>query len=233
MNDLTGLFFEKLFVLSFDRKEKYKRFWWVQCSCGSDVFSVREDCLKYGKTKSCGCTRVNNLKDKKFGNLIVIERDEDYISPQNKHYPKWICRCNCGNNISVKANDLLRGRTISCGCQRESLIASKLKEYFKKNYNAFPEYSIKQNGKTFRYDIYIPENVYIEINGIQHYALHNWHKLLSIRYNTTPEKVLTEQRSRDRIKKNYARKNGIYIEIDLRKIKTIEEAIQYIEKRLT
>ena len=43
------------------------------------------------------------------------------------------------------------------------------------------------------------------------------------------EKVFKESKYRDRIKKKFAKKNGTYIEIDLRKIKTTEQAIGYVE----
>ena len=34
------------------------------------------------------------------------------------------------------------------------------------------------------------------------------------------------------MKKKFAKKNGIYIEIDLRKVKTVEKAIEKIERRI-
>ncbi len=124
-----------------------------------------------------------------------------------------------------------------CGCkqcaneQQESKIASQLKKYFISNHNAKDEYNIVRNPKTnawLWYDIYIPRGVnpkingvYIEVNGGQHTKIVPlWHK--------TPDDF-EDSKYRDKIKKQFAKKHGIYIEIDLRKIKTVEEAIKYIE----
>lgn len=108
------------------------------------------------------------------------------------------------------------------------------------NYNAKTEYKILKNPNTGRwlpYDIYISQGenpiingIYIEINGIQHYSIQNWHKMKAKRNGTTSKQELIFQKEKDRLKKKFANINGTYIEIDLRKIKTIKEAISFIEK---
>jgi len=53
--DLTDMTFNKLFVLGGDCKDhRGKHYYNCQCECGS-VFSVRQDALTTGNTKSCGC----------------------------------------------------------------------------------------------------------------------------------------------------------------------------------
>jgi len=74
--------------------------------------------------------------------------------------------------------------------------------------------------------------VFIEINGDQHYKMVNWYKRISKRSGNTPEEEFENRKKLDRIKRKFARKHGIYIEIDLRKIKTLDKAIKYIEKRI-
>lgn len=52
------------------------------------------------------------LAGKYFGHLSVIQfshRDERRIG-------HWICRCSCGNEVSVGANNLISGNSKSCGC---------------------------------------------------------------------------------------------------------------------
>lgn len=127
-------------------------------------------------------------------------------------------------NIS---NSLHRGNTSSCGCLAESLLASELKTYFKKHYRAIPEYRILKNKETNRwlpYDIYIPDNIFIEVHGGQHYKFHK-------HFHKTKEEFEHNKKT-DKMKRSYAKKNGLYIEVDLRKIKSTEEAIIYIENIL-
>lgn len=55
---------------------------------------------------------IKDLSGQKFGRLTVIERDLQ--APKGRS--KWICRCDCGNTVSVLRNHLVSGGTISCGC---------------------------------------------------------------------------------------------------------------------
>ena len=82
-------------------------------------------------------------------------------------------------------------------------------------------------------DFYIPlTKIAIEVHGEQHYKLGGIHRMSSKRSGTSPEEEFKYQKYKDKIKMEYAKRNGIYIEIDLRKIKTIEKAIEYIENIL-
>lgn len=54
-----------------------------------------------------------------FGDLVV-ERFNYY----NRHY-FWLCRCKCGNIMSVREDSLLTGNTKSCGCISRDGRASK------------------------------------------------------------------------------------------------------------
>lgn len=56
---------------------------------------------------------AENLTGQRFGRLTVLRRDLDETK-----YPKWICRCDCGNEVSVRQYNLVQGRTKSCGCLR-------------------------------------------------------------------------------------------------------------------
>lgn len=65
-------------------------------------------------------TKIIDLIGKKFGKLMVIERANDYISPKGKHLVKWLCHCECGNNLITNGANLKRGFTRSCGCLPKS-----------------------------------------------------------------------------------------------------------------
>lgn len=56
-------------------------------------------------------TELNDLTGKRFGNLVVIRRDE------SSDRTKWVCKCDCGNETSVFASNLINGHTKSCGCK--------------------------------------------------------------------------------------------------------------------
>ena len=52
-----------------------------------------------------------NLVGQKFGMLTVIERADDIGNRVG-----WRCRCDCGNVVVVRDNNLKQGYTKSCGC---------------------------------------------------------------------------------------------------------------------
>lgn len=53
--------------------------------------------------------------------MTVIERCENYVSPSGTKYSKWLCRCECGNEIKVTAYRLKSGNTKSCGCLKKEV----------------------------------------------------------------------------------------------------------------
>lgn len=110
--------------------------------------------------------------------------------------------------------------------QNDSRVAIGLKEYCKKMYpDTITEYKVVKNPETDRYmpyDIYIPsENIFCEVMGQQHYK--------RIPYFQRNDNDFEKQFERDNIKEKYADEHGRYIEIDLRHIKTVDEAIEQFE----
>ncbi len=317
--DLTGCIFGSLNVIKrvddyITPKGQHMTRWVVHCSCNrSDDFFITSGGLKRYVSPSCllcryekiGKARVKDLTNIVFGQLTVIERSVDYVSPQGKHSSQWLCRCDCGrsndfivhalslmnkdtkncficgnerrvtsklkdlagetfgyltileldtnnkksrtrwicycdpsrggcgNKKSISRNALIDGQ-VSCGCLKESFIASELKRYCAKYLDGKTEYEICINKETnyyLPYDIYIPcgdnpeiNGVYIEVNDRQHYMFtKHWHRT---------EEEFKYQKKKDKMKRKFARQYGSYVEIDLRKIKTTEDAIQFILERL-
>ena len=59
------------------------------------------------------------LKDRtgeRYGSLTVIKRSEDKITPGGQRLTSWLCKCDCGNEITVLGCNLNSGHTKSCGC---------------------------------------------------------------------------------------------------------------------
>lgn len=109
--DLTGQTFGQLTVLQLDKIAKPKgiAYWFCRCDCGKTV-SVSRNHLRSGHTKSCGHTHeLKDLTGQIFGKLKVLMYDE--CRPYH-----WVCRCDCGQFISVSGGALRDGRQRSCGC---------------------------------------------------------------------------------------------------------------------
>lgn len=107
--------------------------WKCQCECGK-IIEVEGSRLTSGKKQSCGCKHYNivsnklrkgDITGKKFGRLTVIK-----WLPLEKRDPKhlhdsYLCKCDCGNYIQTRANQLETGNKKSCGCYHEEYSHSR------------------------------------------------------------------------------------------------------------
>lgn len=59
---------------------------------------------------------VHDLTGKKYNKLTVLKRGNDRISESGRKFITWECICECGNIITVDANNLRNNNTKSCGC---------------------------------------------------------------------------------------------------------------------
>ncbi|RFZ78240.1 hypothetical protein DS742_14090 [Lacrimispora amygdalina] len=59
---------------------------------------------------------MENLVGKKFNELIVIDKIENYSFKNNRTFIRWKCKCSCGNIIEVTSSRLTSGHVKSCGC---------------------------------------------------------------------------------------------------------------------
>jgi len=123
--DLSGQVFGLLTAVS--RAETGK--WRCRCACGGSKEATTGN-LRAGHVKSCGCTssrghlprkrlpqsQATDLSGLCIGKLTVIERDESKTG-----LVWWLCRCDCGQVVSIRANCLTRKDPPpqqSCGCAR-------------------------------------------------------------------------------------------------------------------
>lgn len=66
-------------------------------------------------------SRRIDITGKRFGRLTVLK----IVGCNKWREAMWLCRCDCGNEISVASNNLRRSHTQSCGClQREATTKS-------------------------------------------------------------------------------------------------------------
>lgn len=68
----------------------------------------------------------------------------------------WICRCDCGASIKIRASSLKSGATQSCGCKHKMKITykgeTKFIADFEREYN-FPRNSLYQRIKNLNWDV--------------------------------------------------------------------------------
>ena len=115
-NDITGKKFGKLTAIKRTGKNEAGRTLWLcQCDCGNTVTATLTD-LRAGRRKSCGCLKKErrNLVGQRFGKLTVIRKDTYGTCA------KYLCRCDCGQEIVVRGDSLIGGKTVSCGCSKRA-----------------------------------------------------------------------------------------------------------------
>jgi len=116
--NLLGRIFGRLKVISRykGKMERGGALWVCACGCGNEVVALSSSLIK-GNKKSCGCLKKNlweDLSNKKFGKLQVIDRNYDLKGLCND--VKFNCICDCGEYVVVKSGCLKSGGTKSCGC---------------------------------------------------------------------------------------------------------------------
>ena len=117
--DLTGKQFGLLVTL-YRQKDRGRSKWLCQCRCGVQKLIRQEDLIR-GRTKSCGCARLQlkrakaekkfSLVNKRFGRLLVLWKSKTKIG----RAMTWDCMCTCGGLISVAGTSLRIGKIVDCG----------------------------------------------------------------------------------------------------------------------
>ena len=211
LKNLIGQRFGRLVVIEraddyiIPSNKKHTTRWLCQCDCGTTY--VTGSNLKNGKIISCGCYKKEKISQKftkditgqKFGKLTVIERVEN-----KKGRVCWKCLCECGQEVIVSSNSLVRHKTMSCGCL-SSFGEYNIKQYFINNKIKFESQKrfddlLGLGNGLLSYDFYIPQyNLLIEAQGQQHIAPK---KLFG------GEEQFQKQKEHDKRKREYAKKNG-------------------------
>lgn len=93
-----------------------------------------------------------DLTGQKFGHWTVIKRAENI-----GRYVSWLCRCDCGTERVVQANNLKSGKSTSCGCiGLEKMVKRSTKHGFAHSrlYRIFAgmkDRCLNQNYKDYKY----------------------------------------------------------------------------------
>lgn len=221
--DLTGKKFKKLTALyrcippeSYSKNER-STFWMCKCDCGEHVI-VSSYQLQYGKTYSCGCynkelnkqkikkihenyrqQQIDKYKNKKFGLLTALYPLEN----STNHYMTWHCKCECGRELDMSTQELLR--KYSCGCIQGSAGEQKIHHHlFNKNIKferekTFDDCLNPNTNMNLRFDFYLPNyNCCIEYDGEQHF-----------KESTMCNDSLKDRQARDQIKTQYCKDHDI------------------------
>ncbi len=117
--DLTGVRFGILTVLREDGRRGSFVAWQCQCDCGN-VVTVGGNNLRQHHTTSCGCRKravlgvTIDIAGQRFGRLVAIRENGRGSSRETL----WLCRCDCGAEITTSGTALRTGHTSSCGCAK-------------------------------------------------------------------------------------------------------------------
>lgn len=189
-------------------------YWICRCACGN-LISVNSCNLNSGlkskRNMSCGKCHAqrNDLTGNVYGKLTVEGPDNNYISAEENGWrSKWICKCECGNVISVFGSNLTRLHTTSCGCANRSIGEENVELLLRENgINYAKEYSFSdlKNKKRLRFDFAIFNNDntlshLIEFDGRQHN--NNY-----MPWNSSD--TLEERQYRDKLKDEYCKNHSI------------------------
>ena len=192
------------------------------------------------KKNPTGCPKCSGTfkktTDEFIAEMAVLHPDIEVVGEYKNSHEKILCRC-LKHDVLYDAipTNLLRRHTNGCRLcfeeSSESKLAAQLKKYCLSHYpGTITEYRDLKNPATGRYlpyDIFIPNinnsggDVYCEVMGQQHYRY--------IPYFSRNEQFYAECRARDYIKESYAKCHGRYVEVDIREIKTVSEAVRLIE----
>lgn len=228
----------------------------AQCHCGT-IKKVRLTRIMNNQAKDCGCDHRKRLREihfKKYEHLIGTKINGwtvlDIISPTEQTSLTYaLCECECGTIKEVRLSYLTQGRSKDCGneiivpslslTQHHTSSCGCILSYWNMHIGKFlnehnivnkPEYSVKIDDRTHRYDFYLPEyNLFIEYDGEQHYKLAHF----GGRNDNEANVALKRVQEYDRVKNLYCEQNGInLLRIPYWETKNIEKIISNHLQRL-
>ena len=206
-------------------RNAHQKFKMIHLDCGNEInilwtnfYHSEQGCsFCFGKNKPTiqECKRYARTQEH-------ILKSEKYVNERFKMVFKHII---CGEEYVSNWSHFKSGRR--CPMCKESRGERTIRLFLKNNHINFIRqyrYSDCKYKKPLPFDFYIPElNLLIEYHGEQHYKPAKW-------FSKKEEKVVENfrlQKIRDRIKRKYAKDNGInFLIISYKKIKKIENILE-------
>lgn len=205
--DLTGRTYNSLYIESFYGTDKFgKNHWNARCLLCGNVIHPDTTCIKSGASKTCGCQRMENMK-----NAIMVDLTGKRSGMLTAKYSLgskngrvlWHCDCDCGGWCVTTENAFASGKITSCGClksRNERRISLWLDEH-NIEYERQKTFDDCRNINPLRFDFYLPaRNAVLEYDGEFHY----------MEIDGIPNDY-KQQQINDRIKDEYCKDHGIEI----------------------
>ena len=213
--DLSGQKFGRLSIVNKTEKRSYGSVVWLcKCDCGK-LKEVRQNKLKSGETRSCGCLNIEainkinslppeNLLTRKFNRLTVIAPAKKRLANGSA---MWKCICECGKESTVRASALLSGAVKSCGCLTKEMIKLKTSGSKHHNYNPFLTDVERENNRyqlfgenliSWRKEVFINDNYSCSLCGaiggnLNAHHIDSWDWCIERRFDITNGKTLCTQ----------------------------------------
>ena len=122
--DVMGMRYGSLTVIERSENVGGAAMWVCRCDCGN-VVVVAGYSLRRG-AKSCGCrrgkrtgeergARFSDKTGKRYGKLVVVS----FFDVEYGGYSRWLCKCDCGNEVVVSTKSLWNNAKTSCGCSHK------------------------------------------------------------------------------------------------------------------
>ena len=123
--DLRGHKYNMLTPIEPTGEKKWgKIIWKCSCDCGNYAEYITAQ-IRSGSVVSCGCSRSKTwqkkaevLIGKAFGRLKVIKP----VKERSNGAIQYLCKCKCGNETTVRGDQLKDGTTKSCGCLYDDMV---------------------------------------------------------------------------------------------------------------
>ena len=204
----------KLTVIDYIGINNHHAEWQCKCDCGN-IITAKGDLLRNGSVTSCGCSKIIDETNNRYGKLFVISMA--YI---DNHCAFWNCKCDCGNEIIVAGNHLRTGHTTSCGCiksvgeMRINMILSQA------NINYSTQYTVFIDKAYYRFDCAILDDNnnlirLVEFDGEQHYEESNFYDYQTTHHNDLLKNQYCKENNIPLVRIPYWERNNITLDLIL------------------
>jgi hypothetical protein len=109
---VTGRAFGELVALAYQGADT----WLWQCRCGNSLTAALKT-VESGELRDCGCREQRRVWRSRPGSP-ALKSGEIFGQLITERYAgdgMWVCRCECGGEITVSAGRLRLGKARSCG----------------------------------------------------------------------------------------------------------------------